>query len=93
MRWRALQRLPRRTDRQQHLGGAGGGLGDTLLPSDMQRLAPALVELASTWATQERSGALLWLSQSLGLRLGAVPTLLDALTRLSREQPFVHVGA
>ncbi len=75
------------------LGVGGYGLGTALLPSDMQRLAPALAELATSWATQERSGALLWLSQSLGLRLGAVPALLDALTRLSREQPFVSVTA
>lgn len=72
---------------------AGGGLVDALLPSDVDRLAPGLVELASTWATQERSGALLWVARSLGIRLRRVPALLDALERMSREQPFVGVAA
>ncbi len=69
------------------------GLVDQLLPADVDRLAPALVELATSWATRERSGALLWLSGSLGLRLKQVPALLDALERMAREQPFVGVTA
>lgn len=73
--------------------GPGVGLVDLLTPRDVDRLAPALVELASTWATQERCGALLWLARSLGIRLAKVPALLDALERMTREQPFVGVAA
>lgn len=72
---------------------AVGGLADALLPSDVDRLAPGLVELSKTWMTQERSGTLLWLATSLGIRLPRVPALLDALEHMSREQPFVAVAA
>ena len=69
------------------------GLADALVPGDVDRLAPALADLAATWGTQERSGALLWLAGSFGLRLTQIPALLDALERMSREQPFVGVAA
>ena len=72
---------------------AVSGLADALLPAEVEHLAPALAGLASTWGTQERSGALVWLAGSFGLRLSRVPALLDALERMSREQPFVGVAA
>ncbi len=70
-----------------------GGLADALVPADVDRLAPALAELAVRWTTQERSVTLLWLAASFGLRLSQVPALLDALERMTREQPFVAVAA
>jgi len=74
-----------------NLSAPAAGLVDALRPSDVDRLAPGLVELASAWATQERAGALLWLAGALGIRLARVPALLDALERVAREQPFVGV--
>ncbi|HVK71067.1 MAG TPA: hypothetical protein VM694_41710, partial [Polyangium sp.] len=68
------------------------GLGAGLTRKDAERLSPALAQLAATWATQERAGALLSLAQSLGVRLGAVVPLLDALEKLARELPFVGVS-
>jgi hypothetical protein len=69
------------------------GLGEGLTAPEAERLSPALSELASIWATQERAAAVIGLSQSLGLRLGVVPPLHEALERLARELPFVSVSA
>lgn len=69
------------------------GLGVNLTKADAERLSPALAELAAQWATRERAGAVISLAGSLGVRLGAVTPLLDALERLSRELPFVAVSA
>ncbi|WP_272459522.1 HEAT repeat domain-containing protein [Polyangium jinanense] len=69
------------------------GLGDGLTKKDAERLSPALAQLAAGWATQERAGSVIALAQSLGVRLGAVTPLLDALERLARELPFAGVAA
>jgi hypothetical protein len=69
------------------------GLGDGLSAADAERLSPALESLATTWTTQERAGAVALLAQSLGVRLGAVAPLLDALERLARELPFVGTAS
>ncbi|MEO7330435.1 MAG: hypothetical protein ABI193_17805, partial [Minicystis sp.] len=69
------------------------GLGDGLTAPEAARLAPALAELAATWATHERAGSVIALAQSLGIRLGMVTPLLEALERLTRELPFVGVSA
>lgn len=70
-----------------------GELVDRLTPDDVRKLAPGLDELAQRWTKQERSIALLWLAQSLGLRLGLVPPLLDALEVIAREQRSSGVAA
>jgi hypothetical protein len=67
-------------------------LGWHLTAREVATLAPAIADLATTWATRERAGAVLWLAQSLSRRLGAVPALLDALERLARELPFAGVA-
>jgi hypothetical protein len=69
------------------------GLGDGLTKTEAERLSPALADLARIWATQERAGAVITLSQSLGVRLKVVEPLLAALERLARELPFVGVAA
>lgn len=69
------------------------GLGHNLTRPDAERLSPALADLAAQWATRERASAIIGLAGSLGVRLGAVTPLLDALERLSRELPFVFVAA
>ncbi|MDI1431449.1 hypothetical protein [Polyangium sorediatum] len=69
------------------------GLGTGLTREDAERLSPALAQLAAAWATQERAGAIISLAQSLGVRLGAVTPLLDALEKLARELPFAGVSA
>lgn len=74
-------------------GISAPGLGEGLVPSDMPGLAAELAELARTWATRERSSALIWLASGLGLRLADAPAVLDALERLARELPFVGVAA
>ncbi|MFO0754914.1 MAG: hypothetical protein U0359_00365 [Byssovorax sp.] len=68
------------------------GLGDGLTRAEAERLAPALTELAHAWATKERAGAVISLAQSLGIRLGAVTPLLDALERLAQDLPFAFVS-
>lgn len=69
------------------------GLGDGLTGPEAARLAPALAELAEGWATRERASQVISLAQSLGIRLGVVTPLLDALERLARDLPFVGVSA
>jgi hypothetical protein len=69
------------------------GLGDGLTRPEAEQLAPALADLAASWATRERAYAVIALAQSLGIRLKAVTPLLDALERLARELPFVGVAA
>jgi len=68
------------------------GMGETLTRPHVEAMAPVMRELAATWATQERAGALLWLATSFGQRLAFCEPLLDALVRLARELPFVSVA-
>ncbi|WP_437488761.1 hypothetical protein WME75_09395 [Sorangium sp. So ce1014] len=69
------------------------GLGEGLTGAEAERLTPALAQLAGAWCTRERAGAVLSLAHSLGIRLGVVVPLLEALERLSRELPFAGVAA
>jgi cellulose synthase operon protein C len=68
------------------------GLGDGLTPADAGRLGPALGRLVAGWTSKERAGSIVALAASLGIRLRQVPEVLDALERLARELPFVHVA-
>lgn len=69
------------------------GIGDGLTGEQTKKLATALNELASAWATRERAFALLTLCQSFGIRLKAADPLLSALERLAMELPFIGVAA
>jgi hypothetical protein len=69
------------------------GLGEGLTREEAARLAPALAQLVDLWCTKERAAAVIWLAQSLGERLAAVPPVLGALERLARELPFAGVAA
>lgn len=69
------------------------GLAQGLTPADAKRLAPAIADLASGWATRERAGAIISLAASLGVRLADVAPLLDALEKLTRDLPFVGVSS
>lgn len=69
------------------------GLGEGLTRADAERLTPALARLAHEWTDRERAGAVITLAASLGIRLGAVTPVLEALDRLARELPFAGVAA
>lgn len=70
---------------------SGGGLG-RLTEREVRAMVPVLSGLASTWATRERAGALIWLAAALGKRLRVVEPLCAALERIATELPFVGVA-
>lgn len=69
------------------------GLGEGLTKAEVTRLAPAIERLVAGWATKERANTIVGLGYSLQKRLRHAPPVLDALERLTRELPFVHVAA
>jgi cellulose synthase operon protein C len=67
-------------------------LGEGLTQADVVRLGPAIERLVLAWSSKERAGSIVALAGSLGIRLRHAPAVLDALERLARELPFVHVA-
>jgi hypothetical protein len=70
---------------------SGGGLG-RLTAREVRVMSPVFAEVAGTWATRERAGALLWLAAALGKRLRVAEPLCAALERLASALPFVGVA-
>lgn len=71
---------------------AATGLGDGLTAAEVKVLAPHIAALAQSWMTRERSGALIWLAESLGKRLPLVEDLVLALELCAQDLPFVSVA-